>query len=139
MTTARDVMTVGCHCVSEDDSLTVAATAAAEHDIGALPVYGRDNVLKGMITDRDIVVRCVAKGIDPKTMRVGDLAMRELVWVNADASIDEVAELMANHKIRRVPVMADGVLVGIISQADVARRLPDKQVGGVVAAISDHQ
>src|SRR5579859_7322977 len=107
MTTARDIMTVGCHIIGEDDSLMVAATAMAEHDIGALPVAGADNALKGMITDRDIVVRCVAKGIDPRTMRVGDLAPRELIWVDADASTQVVTDLMATHQLRRIPVLED--------------------------------
>ncbi|MEU3607520.1 CBS domain-containing protein [Streptomyces sp. NPDC035033] len=136
MSTARDIMTPDVTCVRSDESVVEAARKMVELDVGALPICGPDERLKGMLTDRDIVVRVVAEGRDPSTCTAGDLAQGEIVTVGADDSLERVLELMADRKIRRVPVIDGHVLVGIIAQADVARRLPDSTVGDLVSDVS---
>ncbi|MFI8324986.1 CBS domain-containing protein [Streptomyces sp. NPDC085529] len=136
MTKAREIMTPDVTCVRSDESVVDAARKMVELDVGALPICGPDERLKGMLTDRDIVVRVVAQGRDPSACTAGELAQGELVWVGADDSLDRVLELMADRKIRRVPVIDGHVLVGIIAQADVARRLPDSTVGDLVSDVS---
>jgi CBS domain-containing protein len=137
MTTAREIMHTGCECMNINESLTTAARRMAEMDIGALPVCGDDDRLKGMVTDRDIVVKAVAQGKNPAEMKVGDIAGEGTVWwVDADSDVEEVLHQMAEHRVRRLPVLADRELVGIISQADVAAKLPQEKVGDLVEAIS---
>ncbi|MFD8015597.1 CBS domain-containing protein [Streptomyces sp. NPDC058955] len=136
MTKARDIMTPDVTCVRSEESVVDAARKMVELDVGALPICGPDERLKGMLTDRDIVVRVVAEGRDPSACTAGELARGELVWVGADDSLDRVLELMADQRIRRIPVIDGHVLVGIIAQADVARRLPDSTVGDLVADVS---
>ncbi|MFI8369845.1 CBS domain-containing protein [Streptomyces sp. NPDC085466] len=136
MSTARDIMTPDVTCVRSDESVADAARKMVELDVGALPVRGPDERLKGMLTDRDIVVRVVAEGRDPAACTAGELVRGELVTVGADDPLQRVLELMADRRIRRVPVIDGDVLVGIIAQADVARRLPDSTVGDLVADVS---
>ncbi|MFF2779826.1 CBS domain-containing protein [Streptomyces sp. NPDC058052] len=136
MSTARDIMTPDVTCVRSDESVVDAARKMAELDVGALPICGPDERLKGMLTDRDIVVRVVAEERDPATCTAGELARGELLTVGADDSLELVLELMADRRVRRVPVIDGHVLVGIISQADVARRLPDSTVGDLVSDVS---
>ncbi|SHF29124.1 CBS domain-containing protein [Streptoalloteichus hindustanus] len=138
MATARDIMTPDCQCVGEQQTLVDAARMMRDLDVGALPICGTDDRLKGMLTDRDIVVRCVAEGADASNTTVGQLAQGEgdLVWVEVDASVDEVMQTMSDNQIRRVPVLENKRLVGIVSQADVARAMPDRQAGAVVGEIS---
>jgi CBS domain-containing protein len=107
-----------------------------ELDVGALPVCGEDNRLKGMVTDRDIVVRCIADNGDPQTVRAGELARGKPVTIGADDPLDEALAMMKEHQIRRLPVIDGHDLVGIISQADVARHIESSRVGEVVEAIS---
>ncbi|MGJ7417189.1 CBS domain-containing protein [Streptomyces cinereoruber] len=136
MTTAREMMTPDATCVKASGTVRDAARKMAEPGVGALPICGADEKLKGMVTDRDIVLKVVAEGLDPEECRVGDLARDEIVYVRADAEADEVLDVMGEHKIRRVPVIDSHVLVGIIAQADVARALPDRKVGDLVGAVS---
>ncbi|GII90182.1 hypoxic response protein 1 [Sinosporangium siamense] len=102
--------------------------------VGALPICGSDDRLKGIITDRDIVVRCVAEGHDPSTVRAGDLATG-LVWVDAEAGVAEALSIMERHQIRRLPVIENHRIVGMISEADLARHLPDDQLAHFVHRI----
>jgi CBS domain-containing protein len=137
MTTARDVMHRGCECLGINENLTDAARRMAESNVGALPVCGEDNRLKGIITDRDIVVKCIAKGKNPADVKAGDLIEEAQVWsIDANADIGEVLHQMVEHKIRRLPVLENEELVGIISQADLATNLPEDKVGELVEAIS---
>ncbi|GGM50125.1 hypoxic response protein 1 [Longimycelium tulufanense] len=138
MATARDIMTRGCECVGEQETLVDTARKMRDLDVGALPICGEDNRLKGIVTDRDIVVRCLAEGTDPTRLTAGQLAQGagDLIWVDADASVDEVEQTLAQNQIRRVPVLENRQLVGIIAQADVARQLPQQDTGQVVGAIS---
>jgi len=136
MTTARDLMTTNTTCAHTDDTLADAAAAMRRHDVGALPVCGDDDRLHGMVTDRDIVVKCVADGGDPRVMRVSSLCDGTLVTVGVDASVDEVVRTMTEHRVRRLPVLDGERLVGVVCQADVAAHLPPEKVGRLVRAIT---
>jgi CBS domain-containing protein len=134
--TARDVMTPECKCVKETDTVLDAAKRLSELDVGAMPICGEDDRLKGMITDRDIVVKVLAQGKDPAQVRTGELAQGKPVTIGADDSIEEALDVMSEHKVRRLPVIDGHDCVGVISQADVATELPEEKVGDLVAAIS---
>ena len=135
---ARDVMTGGAECVGENDSVLDAAKRLAELDIGAMPICGEDDRLKGMLTDRDIVVKVLAQGKNPADVRAGELGVGDgkTVTIGADDSIDEALRTMIDHKVRRLPVIDGRQLVGIISQADIATNLDEERVGDLVEAIS---
>ena len=134
---ARDIMTADCQCVGENDTVIDAAKRLAELDVGAMPICGDDDRLKGMLTDRDIVVKVLAQGKDPASTRAGDLADQgEVVTIGADDSVQEALRTMTEHKVRRLPVIDGRRCVGIISQADIATNLDEEQVGDLVEAIS---
>src|SRR5687767_1844190 len=126
---ARDVMTPDCECVGENDSIVDVAKQLTELDVGAMPICGEDDRLKGMITDRDIVVKVIAQGKDLESTTAGDLAEGKPVTIGADDSIEEALEVMRTRKIRRLPVIDGHDLVGIISQKDIATDLPEEKVG----------
>jgi CBS domain-containing protein len=136
MTTARDIMTAGAECAGENDSLADAARKMRDLNVGALPICGEDNRLKGMVTDRDIVVRCIAEGGDPYTVRVGELGDGKPVTIGADDSVDEALQTMKQYQVRRLPVIDGHNLVGMVSQADIARNIDPSKVGDVIEAIS---
>lgn len=138
MTKAREVMTAGAECVGENETLVDAARKMRDLDVGALPICGEDNRLKGIITDRDIVVRCLAEGGDPSTTPAGQLGQGKPVTIGADDSIEEVLRTMSEHQIRRLPVIDGHDLVGMISQADIARSQSLKETGDVVHDISQN-
>jgi CBS domain-containing protein len=135
-TKARDVMTPECKCAGENDTVLDAAMRLAELDVGSMPICGEDDRLKGMITDRDIVVKVLAQGKDPAQTSVGELAEGKPVTIGADDSIEEALAVMAEHKVRRLPVIDGHDCVGIISQADIATNLPEEKAGDLVEAIS---
>ncbi|MGK8522463.1 CBS domain-containing protein [Nocardia asteroides] len=135
MTTARDIMTPNVECVRSSDTVVAAAQRMAELDVGALPICGEDDKLKGMLTDRDIVVKVIAQRKDPLGVDAGELG-GELVTVDADDDVRKVMSVMSQHQVRRVPVLEQGRLVGIISQADVATTVDNAQSGSTVEAIS---
>lgn len=137
MTTARDIMTPAPTCVGENDTLVDAARLLASQNVGALPICGQDNRLKGMLTDRDIVVKCIAEGGDPAQTRAGDLAEGKPVTIGADDDVQEALATMQKHQVRRLPVIDGHDLVGIISQADVALALPAEATGRTVEEISE--
>jgi CBS domain-containing protein len=128
MSKARDVMHLGAECVGENSTLARAAEMMRDLHVGALPICGEDKRLRGIITDRDIVVRCVAAGHDAATMTACDLARGTPIWVDADADTQEVLDLMIESGVRRVPVIEDRRLVGMISEADLATQLDESQV-----------
>ena len=136
MTKARDVMTSDTRCVQEGQTLADAARLMRDLDVGALPICGDDNRLKGMVTDRDIVVRCVAENGDPATTGVMTLAKGKPVTVGADDDIEVALRMMAEHQVRRLPVIDGHDLVGIVAQADVARALSNPSAGELVEALS---
>jgi CBS domain-containing protein len=136
MTNVRDIMTPGAECASVSDTLVEAARKMRDLDVGALPICGDDSKLAGMITDRDIVIRGLAADRDPSTAKVADLADGTPVTVGADDSVEEALATMSQHGVRRLPVIDGHDLVGIVTQADVARNLPDDKIGDLVEAIS---
>jgi CBS domain-containing protein len=107
--------------ISPDATAAEAARLLSHYDIGSLPVTLPDGRLRGIITDRDIVLRCVAGDGEPYQTNVSDLMTRNVVTISPDADIREAASLMASQKIRRLPVTRNGRLVGILSLADIAR------------------
>ena len=138
MTVARDVMTQDATCVQENETIREAASHLAELDVGAMPICGEDNRLKGMLTDRDIVVKALAQGKDPGSTRAGELAEGKPVTIGADDSIQEALRTMAEHKVRRLPVIDGHDLVGIVALADIAREVEDDaSKGDLIQAISE--
>lgn len=134
---ARDVMHAGARCVPEDSTLMDAAKMMKELDVGCVPICGTDDKLKGLITDRDIVLHCCAEGRDPATVKAGELA-GQLYWCDADADLNDVLDMMETHQIRRLPVIdaANGnQLIGMISEADLARNVSDRQIAEFVEKV----
>jgi CBS domain-containing protein len=137
MTKARDLMTAGAECVGENETLVDAARKMRDLDVGALPICGEDNRLKGMLTDRDIVVGCLAEGGDPTTALAGQFGKGKPVTIGADDSIEEALKMMTEHQIRRLPVIDGHDLVGMLAQADIARAMPERATGDTVQEISE--
>jgi CBS domain-containing protein len=134
---ARDIMTPNSAFVSADTSVQEAAAVLAREDIGVLPVCEADGRLRGMVTDRDIVVKVVAQGRSPAEVAVGDLADQpEVVTIGADDSVEEAIETMKRYKVRRLPVIDGHTVVGMVSQGDIARSQPDGPVGQLLEALS---
>ena len=129
-------MTGSAECARTTDTLVDVARKMRDLDVGALPICGDDDRLKGMITDRDIVVRAVADGKDPNGVKADAFAEGKPVTVGADDSVEEALRTMTEHGVRRLPVIDGHDLVGMVSQADVAKNLPDDQIGQLVEAIS---
>ncbi len=136
MATARDLMTSDATCASVNDTLQSAAQKMRDLDVGALPICGEDNRLAGMITDRDIVVKCIADGGDPSSVKVAELAEGKPVTIGADDPVEEILRTMTQYGVRRLPVIDGHDLIGIVSQADVAKNLPEQRIGDLVEAIS---
>jgi CBS domain-containing protein len=134
--TARDVMSGGVECVGENDSVLDASKRLAELDVGSMPICGEDDRLKGMLTDRDIVVKVLAQGKDPADVTAGELGEGKPVTIGADDSVDEALRTMKDHKVRRLPVIDGHDLVGIVSIADLATDIDEDKVGDLVEAIS---
>jgi CBS domain-containing protein len=134
--TAREVMTSDAQCIGENDSVLDAAKRLSELGVGAMPICGEDQRLKGMLTDRDIVVKVLAEGRDPASTKAGELGEGKPVTIGADDSVDEACRTMKEHKVRRLPVIDGHDLIGIVSQADLARSIDESQVGELVEAIS---
>src|SRR5215203_3090569 len=105
MATAREIMTGGAECVGENETLEAAARKMKDLDVGSLPICGEDNRLKGMLTDRDIVTKCVAAGGDVRTTRAGEFAEGKPVTIGADDPVDEILRTMKEYKVRRLPVI----------------------------------
>jgi CBS domain-containing protein len=134
--TARDVMTGSAECIGENETLVDAARKMKDLDVGALPICGEDNRLKGVLTDRDIVVKALAADKDPGSTRAGEFAQGKPVTIGADDSVEEALHTMAEHRVRRLPVIDGHDLVGMVSQADLARNVEEEKVGDLVEAIS---
>ncbi|CAN5298781.1 CBS domain-containing protein [soil metagenome] len=134
--TARQVMTGGAECIGESDTVAEAARRLAQLDTGAMPICGEDNRLKGMLTDRDIVVKVLAEGRDPASVTAGELGQGKPVTIGADDSLEEAMRTMTEHKVRRLPVIDGHDLIGVVSQADLAANLENPKVGDLVESIS---
>jgi CBS domain-containing protein len=136
MKKVSDVMTRDCSCIKTDQTVAEAARQMAQLQVGALPICGADDKLHGMLTDRDIVVSVIAKGLDPKTCCVEELASDKLVWIEADADLEKACQCMQDHAIRRLPVIENKRLVGIVSQGDIVKALESDVAGQLVEQIS---
>lgn len=135
MTTARDIMHMGANCISEDQSLMEAAQMMRDMGVGALPICGNDNKLHGIITDRDIVIKAVAEGKDLSTCTAGELAQGRVTWVDADSDLETIVDIMGREQVKRMPVIHDHQLVGMISESDLAQHLDDKHLGKFVERV----
>lgn len=128
MTTARDVMSNDAQCIKESESILDAARRMRDLGVGSLPICGNDDKLHGMLTDRDIVIKCVAEGADCANTTAGELAQGSIYWVEADADIEDALAMMREHQVKRMPVMESHRLVGMISESDVTRHLDEHQI-----------
>ncbi|ADP81784.1 CBS domain-containing protein [Pseudofrankia inefficax] len=137
MTTARDIMHRDATCIGSTQTLLDAARKMRDLGVGALPICGEDDRLQGIITDRDIVIRCLASGGDPGTTPASALAQGTPLYVDADANLDQVLARMSEKRVKRVPVIDNHRLVGMISEADLAScgRLSESQLGQLVEAV----
>lgn len=135
MKTAADIMSASPYSVATSATAGEAARLMREHDVGSLPVVHNDRIV-GVVSDRDLVVRVIATGLDPDTTPIVEVASDRPVTVEASADLDEALHLMAQHQVRRLPVVEDDRLVGVIAQADVARLGKEQQTGELVEAVS---
>lgn len=126
----------GAECIGSEETVLQAAQKMTELGVGSLPICGTDNRLKGVVTDRDIVVKVLGAGKDPSSTKAGELAQGEAVTIGADDSADVILHTMTEHKVRRLPVIDGHDLVGMIAQADVARAMPEATVGDLLEALS---
>jgi CBS domain-containing protein len=132
----RDLMSSNPCAIEADKPVAYAAKMMKQEDVGLAPVVEGDRLV-GTLTDRDIVVRVVAEGKDPQTVSVREVASTDLVTVDPRQELDEALQLMANKRVRRLPVVEEnGRLVGVLAQADIAREAKEKQTGRLVEDIS---
>ena len=136
MHTAREIMSKNVEVIRDTETIAEAARRLAELGVGAMPICDGDR-LQGMLTDRDIVTKIVARDRDPNEVTARELEMGKPVTIGADDSVELALETMTRHKVRRLPVIDGHSLVGIISQADLVRVLPKDRAGELVAAISE--
>ncbi|MET8330750.1 CBS domain-containing protein [Streptomyces sp. NPDC005181] len=127
---AQDIMSGGVQCVGAHESLFEVAKTMRDLNVGCLPICGDNNRLTGLITDRDIVIKCCAEGIDPATVQAGSLNAK-VHWIDAEADAADVLATMEEHQIKRLPVIdvkGGHRLVGMITEADLAKNLSDEQI-----------
>ncbi|MDQ0943952.1 CBS domain-containing protein [Streptomyces sp. V1I1] len=139
MTTAKDIMHPGAQWIPAHETLDRAAQLMRELNVGALPIADADERLCGILTDRDIVVGCVAVGHDPAQITAGEMAKGTPRWIEAGADVDLVLNEMEGHQIRRLPVIENKRLVGMISEADLAQHLSDEQIAEWVERVYAHR
>lgn len=130
MTTAGEIMHPGAQWIPATETLDRAAELMSRLNVGALPISDSNERLCGILTDRDIVIGCVAKGHDPSKITAGEMAQGTPRWIDAGADVSEVLEEMQSHQIRRLPVIDNKRLVGMISEADLAKHLSEEQIAG---------
>ena len=135
MVTAREIMHVDVQAIRPSDTLASAAAMMRDLHVGSLPILGKDGELQGIITDRDIVVRCVAARLDPETTTAQELVQTVPISVQANSSVQDVLSTMERNKVRRVPVVENDRLVGIISEATIATSLSKSEVGAFTSAV----
>lgn len=131
MPMVREAMTANPRTCSPDQTLVEVAKLMMEEDTGVVPIV-ENGRLMGLITDRDIVVRAIAKGIDPGSAYLREYATPDLATISPDTSIDEARQVMASHQIRRLPVVANDRLVGIFSLGDMAEFEPGQAEDALV-------
>ena len=140
MTKIAEVMTERPRAVTAQMGVREAARLMDEEDVGSLPVVDEGERLIGIVTDRDVAVRVVGRGLDAEATVVGDVASRDVVALTPDDDLDDALRLMAKEQVRRVPIVVrENQLVGMLAQADVAHAGKEKATGEVVEAISERQ
>jgi CBS domain-containing protein len=136
MTQVREIMTPNPEHLSADETLITAARQMRDLDVGSLPICDDDGQVTGIVTDRDIVVKCIADGGDPTSATAGSIASTMVYTVGPDDSVENALTVMEDHQVRRLPIVENGRLVGMLAQADVARAMSEPRVGEVVEEIS---
>jgi CBS domain-containing protein len=132
-----EAMSANPRSVKPESVVVEAARLLAEEDIGSVPVVEPGFQLRGILTDRDIVIRVVAAGLDANATRVDAVASKLVAWVYEYEPLDEAMSMMAEHQLRRLPVLDENQrLVGILAQADVVHEAKDKQAGKLIDEIS---
>ena len=134
--TARDAMTASPTAIAGDKTVVEAARTMTTENVGSLPVV-EEQKLVGMVTDRDLVINVLAKDLDPHKVPVADVATHDPVSASPDESLDTALQRMADEQVRRLPVVEDGRLVGILAQADVSRTAQPESTGRMVEKISE--
>ena len=135
MKTARDLMTSPAECMAPDETLVDAARMFSKYDVGSMPVVDGDTLV-GVITDRDIIMEGVAKNLDLADTPISKIMSTNVVTVDVTDDAEAVAKVLADKQIRRVPVVDGSRVVGVVSQADIARELDNATAGEVVEDIS---
>ncbi|WP_030210349.1 CBS domain-containing protein [Streptomyces sp. NRRL S-87] len=138
--TARDIMTAGVQCVGEHQTLLEACRMMRDLNVGCLPICGDDQKLQGLITDRDVVVKCCAEGRDVAEMKAGELG-GALHWIDADDDAQQAVDLMEVHQVKRLPVIdvKNGHrLCGMITEANIAKNLSDEQIAEFASRVYTH-
>jgi len=132
-----DIMSDKVVTVNQDEPVITAARLFKRYNLGALPVCDDAGRLRGMLTDRDVVLRCTASGLDPKNVVIRDVMTRGVVTTAPDSDVDDAAKQMSGDQVRRLPVVADGRLVGMLSLCDMARHC-DMEAAAALADISSN-
>ena len=134
--TVRDAMTPNPSSVSRSTSVVIAAHMMEDEDVGSLPVVDNDDLLVGIVTDRDIALRVVAAGRDPGSTQVGDIFTENPTYAYPDEPLDEALKQMAYRRVRRLPVVDSDRLIGMLAQDDLVHEVKDKKAGQLVEEIS---
>ncbi|KAB4815932.1 CBS domain-containing protein [Bacteroides thetaiotaomicron] len=135
----RDLMSQGVVSITPGESAALAARLLSRHNVGSLPVCGEDGRLRGIVTDRDIVLRCVAAEEDPSKVPVRDIMSRNCAVVSPYDDAREASRMMAAAQVRRLPVTEEGKVVGMVSLGDLAvRQANDMEASKALADISDN-
>lgn len=116
-----DIMSSHIISIRQDEPVSAAARLLTRHNLGSLPVCGADGNLRGMVTDRDIVLRCVAADDDPRRTKVSEIMSRGISTVSPDDSVEKAADMMSRAQVRRLPVVENGRPVGVVSICDMIR------------------
>lgn len=133
----REIMTTNIATTAPESTVSDAARVMQAHNVGAIPVCGPNSKILGIITDRDIVVRCIANNGNPSVMAIKDIMTKDLILGNPSMDTDQATRLMAQHKIRRLPVVQNDTLVGIVTLGDLAaRHMLQDEAGAALSYIS---
>ncbi len=133
--TVRDIMSKNIVAVMPNDTAEVAAKLMSDYDIGSLPVISGGH-LKGLLTDRDIVTRCISEGKSANSTKVGDLMSTNVAFVTPEQSVHDAISMMASERVRRLPVVKEGFVDGMVSLADIARIHSGPEIASALTEIS---
>ncbi|MGI6040478.1 MAG: CBS domain-containing protein [Clostridiales bacterium] len=135
----KDLMSSGVITITPDENASLAARLLARHNIGALPVCTSEGSLRGILTDRDIVLRCIAAESQPENTLVRDIMTKNVVSVSPEDDLREATRLMASEQIRRLPVVENGTIVGMLSLGDLAKtQMFDMEASKALSEISSN-